>query len=180
MLLPPDAYQTKNVTLLHPIVEVIIHEDGGIAKIPSIFKHLLNREDSHIGPSYSIMSKSTKSSKKAAKLGSVPKLVEMDTRGCLWGVQDFTEYTRSLTDVRIKEFFDGKSLVPVQDATSSYPRQNLLNNAIQLFTQIFLSDKLNDKNKNQLLKHFKSNVQPTMPSQENTKDKKNKDKDSQS
>ena len=55
----------------------------------------------------------------------------------------------------------------------------MLNNAIKLFTKIFLSDKLNDKNKNQLLKHFKSNVQPTMPSQENTKEKKSKDKDSQ-
>lgn len=115
---------------MHPIVEVIVHEDGGVAKIPSIFKHLLNREDSHIGPSFTQLAKETKASKKASKDDKAPKLIEMDTRGCIWGVTDFTEFSRSLQEVRMKEFFDRKGLVPIQDASSSFPRQNLLNNAI--------------------------------------------------
>ena len=59
------------------------------------------------------LSKSAKSKKKADKADKVPKLVEMDTRGCLWGVSDFTEYSRTLNEVRIKEFFDRKGLIPV-------------------------------------------------------------------
>ena len=59
-MLPQEAYQSKYVALLHPIVEVIIHEDGGPSKIPSIFKHLLNKEDSHIYPSYTLIDKSEK------------------------------------------------------------------------------------------------------------------------
>ena len=49
----------------------------------------------------------------------------------------------------------------------------MLNNAILLFTKIFLSDNLNNKNKNQLLKHFTVNVQPSAtPAETSTKDKK--------
>ena len=150
------------MTLLHPIVEVIVHEDGGPQKIPSIYKHLMPQEDSHIGPSFTQIDKSA-TSKKTSKEDKAPKEIEMDTRGCIWGVSDVTEYSRISTNVRIKNFLDRKEIVPVFDAPSCFPRQNLLNNAIQLFAKIFLSDSLNNKNKNQLLKHFTVNVQPSAP-----------------
>ena len=72
----------------------------------------------------------------------------------------------------MKDFIDRKSPVPVHDAMTSFPRQNLLNNAIELFSQIFLSGSLNNKNKNQLLKHFTINVQPSAAAPEVSKDKK--------
>jgi len=70
-----------------------VHEDGGPSKIPSIFKYLLPREDSHIKPSYTQINSSSKT-KKTSKEEKVPKEIEMDTRGCIWGVSDVTEYTR--------------------------------------------------------------------------------------
>ena len=72
-MLPQEAYQTKYLALLHPIVEVIIHEDGGPSKLPSIFKSLLHKDDSHIGPAYTQIEKNSKQSKKALKADKVPK-----------------------------------------------------------------------------------------------------------
>ena len=43
--LPSESFHSKYVALLHPIVEIIIHEDGGSCKIPSIAKKLLIRDD---------------------------------------------------------------------------------------------------------------------------------------
>ena len=85
----------------------------------------------------------------------------MSTAVSIWGVADLSEYTRLVTDIRCKEYIDGRSLTPTSDALKCYPRQHLLNNAIELFGKIFLSDSLNNKNKNQLLKHFTINVQPS-------------------
>lgn len=70
--LPLESYQSKYVTMLHPIVEAIVHEDGGPLKIPSIYKKLLQKEDSHIGPSYTQLSKNAKS-KKVSEADKAPK-----------------------------------------------------------------------------------------------------------
>jgi hypothetical protein len=42
-LIPCEYFQSKFIPLLHPIVEVIVHEEGGPFKIPSIAKTLLDR-----------------------------------------------------------------------------------------------------------------------------------------
>ena len=94
------------------------------------------------------LQKSDKPNKKNQQGDAPPKEIELDTRGCLWGVDDLTQYTRLVTEVRIKDYLDRDAIVPIYDALTCYPRQQLLNNAIELFSRIFLSDSLNNKNKN--------------------------------
>ena len=124
--LPQESFSSKYVTLLHPIVEIIIQEDGGPFKIPSIYKHLLSREDSHISPSVTQPKNktTTKQSKKqqASEDQSLAIELEMDTRGCIWGVQDISEYSRLLNAIRVKDFIQGAAIVPIQDFQSCYPR----------------------------------------------------------
>jgi hypothetical protein len=43
------------VTLLHPVVGVIVSQDGGTNKIPTIHKELLHDEDSFIVPSFPLV-----------------------------------------------------------------------------------------------------------------------------
>jgi hypothetical protein len=74
------------------------------------------------------------------------------------GVSDFSKYARILNYINMDEFLFGQSTYPSQEAPSGFPQQNQLNSAIRLFSRIFLSPFLNERNKHQLLKHFTVNV----------------------
>ena len=51
------------MSLLHPIVEVLMQEDGGPSKIPSIYKHLITGQDAHIKPTVTKFGSTAKTKK---------------------------------------------------------------------------------------------------------------------
>ena len=61
--LSPELFSTKFVTLLHPVVAVIISQEGGTNKIPSICKELLNEQDNFIVPSFPLVTVNEKDKK---------------------------------------------------------------------------------------------------------------------
>ena len=71
-------FSSKFVTLLHPVVGVIVSQEGGTNKIPSIHKELLNGQDDFIVPSFPLVAVNEKDKKKPVQTGY--KDIDVKTR----------------------------------------------------------------------------------------------------
>ena len=171
------------------MVGVIISQEGGTNKIPSICKELLNEQDNFIVPSFPLVAVTEGKDKKAKPVHTGYKDIPVKTKAHKTLLEKRFDLFENLTiqsqnqielDRPILELCKPVSRLDPHFGTKSgqsiQPRQQLLCNAIRLFAHIFTAEQLNEKNKNQLLKHFTVHVQPSAPSSStDKKDKKDKD-----
>ena len=79
-ILPPEQFSTKFVTLLHPVVGVIVSQDGGTNKIPTIHKELLDEQDNFIVPSFPLVAVNDTKDKKKEPVQTGYKDIPVKTR----------------------------------------------------------------------------------------------------